>query len=456
MHLLAPMSNQFSAAIKLGDLDDYLSPANECVVVTVPSSKPSVIKPVVSKQENSQSSTTVAGIALSDCLACSGCVTSAETVLLESQSIDELLKTVSDALEGKLFFISISSASRRALSAHLQIAPSSVCQHVQSALTSFIPNLVVVDLSVAEAMAVFETSKSSKSRFTLSSHCPGWTCYATKVLGDSILPHLCRVKSPEQFQGLILRHIVPRISKILFKKEEKNIHHILVSPCFDKKLEILRPKYTQVQMVVSTTELIDLMKKAADTQSSLPQQPRIVSLCRALGLLDSWAVSAGDDSVTGGGYARAMATNSLNEIEWIPEMSKKRSNIDLLYHDFLIRSHGFRNIQNISRRVKEGKLKEGFVEIMACPGGCPKGGGQPSSENEDTKTSKFFTRISGWFSAKNPLDSLAVDHLGPPSDFQEAMRLRTMLIQLLGDESAWESLTRTEWLPIESISSVKW
>jgi iron only hydrogenase large subunit-like protein len=444
------MSHQFSAAIKLGDLDDYLSPANECVVVTVPSSKPSVIKPVVSKQEqSSQSTSTVAGIALSDCLACSGCVTSAETVLLQSQSIDELLKTVS---ENKLFFVSISSASRRALSAHFQIPPSTVCGRVQTVLSSVIPNVVVVDTSLAEAIAVHETSLATDSSLTLSSHCPGWTCYATKVLGDSILPHLSRVKSPEQFQGLILRHIVSRFSKILYKQKISNIYHILVSPCFDKKLEVLRPHYTGVQMVISTTELIDLMKKT-DGKNQPDQQGKIVSICRALGLLDSWAVSADEDSVTGGGYARAMTTNG--EIEWVPEMSKKRPNVDLMYcSDFLIRSHGFRNIQNITRRVKEGKLSKGFVEIMACPGGCPRGGGQPSSEKEE-KNTNFLSRVSGWFSRKNRIDPLAVDHIGQPATFSEAMRLRSILIQLLG-QPEWDSLTKTEWVPIESISSVKW
>ena len=130
------MSQNFSAAIKLGDLDDYLSPANECIVITAPSSdkpkpKASVIKSVSSKQDKSESSAPVAAIALSDCLACSGCVTSAETVLLQSQSIEELIKTVEHnrPLNTK-FFVSISSASRRSLSEHLQISPSKICAHI--------------------------------------------------------------------------------------------------------------------------------------------------------------------------------------------------------------------------------------------------------------------------------------------------------------------------------------
>jgi len=451
------MSQQFSAAIKLGDLDDYLSPANECIVVTAPSSKSaaksSVIKPVASKQEKSQSSSSVAGIALSDCLACSGCVTSAETVLLESQSTTELLKTITDSSIHTQFFISISSASRRALSQTLQIPPSQICAHVQTLLSTTIPNLTVIDTSLAEAIAVLETVDSS-SGLTLTSHCPGWTCYATKVLGDSILPHLSRVKSPEQIQGLILQYILPRITRMLSSsaKASRKVFHILVSPCFDKKLEILRQDYSGVQMVLSTTELIDLMTKQAPVSN--PTLSLTTSVCRLLGLVDSWVVSTQEDAVTGGGYARAATL--FESPEWLPEMHRKRPNPDLLrFGDNFIRSHGFKNIQNITRRVRENKLQKGFIEIMACPGGCPRGGGQPPEETDQTKTQPLWGRILEFVSPTNRVDHLAVDHVCQPSEFVEAMRIRSWLIRVLG-QAQWENLTRTEWKPIESIGSVKW
>lgn len=68
-------------ANKLSDLDDFLTPGLECIK---PTQKPDLIK--------SSGSEKIGSITLADCLACSGCVTSAETVLIQQHSVDEFLK----------------------------------------------------------------------------------------------------------------------------------------------------------------------------------------------------------------------------------------------------------------------------------------------------------------------------------------------------------------------------
>ena len=47
------------------------------------------------------------------------------------------------------------------------------------------------------------------------------------------------------------------------------------------------------------------------------------------------------------------------------------------------RAYGFRNIQNVMRRLKSGKSPYHFVELMACPAGCANGGGQPRPDRAD-------------------------------------------------------------------------
>ena len=104
-------------ATKLSDLDDFITPSQECVKMIVPSttdkqavtSKVTIdkdmdedwrieadpghdIKPDLIKTSKESS---VASVSLSDCLACSGCVTSAETVLIQMHSIEEFLKLFS-------------------------------------------------------------------------------------------------------------------------------------------------------------------------------------------------------------------------------------------------------------------------------------------------------------------------------------------------------------------------
>ncbi|CAK0869442.1 unnamed protein product [Prorocentrum cordatum] len=115
----------FSGGVKLGDLDDFIAASQECVkplieaasgngsakigstgtvgaaalgtriaaVETPQVQRPNLIK---TKQSKEDPKAQIAGVTLSDCLACSGCVTSAETVLLQAQSGEEFLRRVAE------------------------------------------------------------------------------------------------------------------------------------------------------------------------------------------------------------------------------------------------------------------------------------------------------------------------------------------------------------------------
>jgi iron only hydrogenase large subunit-like protein len=331
----------FSAAIKIGDLDDFLSPATDCVILPAKPevskrSSASVIKSTPKQEDN------VASITLSDCLACSGCVTSAETVLLQSQSVDELL-SLSQSSPKKIYF-SVSSASRRALSEFYKIPPGRVCRYLEASLSKVLsPSAVyVLDTSVAESIVVEETRREmlDRKQVLITSHCPGWSCYATKVLDESILSHMSRVKSPEQLMGLIVKRLIPcilaqtkffRTSQIrnlrhFFSAPNDEILHVLISPCFDKKLEIIRPDYTTtekvkaVDLVLATSELLDLMSRTTHIdRNNIKESKEMFDIHEMFSLRDSWAVSeSGCDS---GGYAQAALTR-MGNYDWMHEKNK--------------------------------------------------------------------------------------------------------------------------------------
>lgn len=80
----------FTGVIKLANIDDYIAPSQECV-------KPLMEKaqgPLKAAQGSDKEGPAKATITLNDCLACSGCVTSAETILIEQMSITEFLSKV--------------------------------------------------------------------------------------------------------------------------------------------------------------------------------------------------------------------------------------------------------------------------------------------------------------------------------------------------------------------------
>ena len=101
----------------------------------------------------------------------------------------------------------------------------------------------------------------------LSSHCPGWVCYAEKTQPES-LPYLSEVKSAQQIIGSLLRMFQkdPQISSMLKMNTARPYYHVSVQPCFDKKLEASRRDFfdelddcPEVDLVLSTQELLDLV-----------------------------------------------------------------------------------------------------------------------------------------------------------------------------------------------------
>ena len=108
----------------------------------------------------------------------------------------------------------------------------------------------VFDLKVAEDISLIEQNREfleyyqTKDRNNdsgtklvsqpiLTSACPGWICYAEKTHGSWILPYISKVKSAQQIMGsLVKSHLSEQI-----RVPPKDIFHITVMPCFDKKLE---------------------------------------------------------------------------------------------------------------------------------------------------------------------------------------------------------------------------
>lgn len=153
-------------------------------------------------------------------------------------------------------------------------------------------------------------------------------------------------------------------------------------------------------------------------------------------LRDSWAVSeSGCDS---GGYAQAALTR-MGNYDWMHEKNK-----DILKLENSIRSHGFRNIQNITRRLASDKLKEvNIVELMACPGGCPRGGGQPPVKETEKPIISILDRIFSTTSTP-AVNTHEVDYVCAPSEYIPGKIIRDSISKFLGADFLSEFLT-TEW-----------
>ncbi|KAH8910746.1 cytosolic Fe-S cluster assembly factor NAR1 [Coniochaeta sp. PMI_546] len=466
-----------SAILSADDLNDFISPGVACIkpvetLPTVPEPAPGLEHEVIldGEQHSSSQSAGPAQISLTDCLACSGCVTSAEAVLVSLQSHTEVLSTLDSApqlkivgpgpdgrytVEGledesrKLFVASVSPQTRASLAA--------ACGNgtTEQDAGRMIERLLlgddglkaggkwgngftwVVDTNTArEACLVLGSDEVLDGSFAptadrptkpiLTSSCPGWVCYAEKT-HPHVLPHLSRVKSPQALMGTLLKTTLSRTLGI----PPDRIWHLAVMPCFDKKLEASREELTDaswspegktgrgvrdVDCVITSKEVLMLTaSRGTDfftlaSSTSRPQQPRFPDPTlheflfppkrrqrsqRAAGTSGGnlYFVLQDVQSRHPGSNIKMVKGRNVDVVEYTVDSAAG----DVIFK--AARYYGFRNIQNLVRRLKPAKasrmpggrpfgsarkpttgkqagLEYGYVEVMACPGGCTNGGGQ--------------------------------------------------------------------------------
>ncbi|CAM8981945.1 unnamed protein product [Rhodiola kirilowii] len=405
------MSEKFSATLRISDLNDFIAPSQDCIV-SLKGQKPAAEKPeraevLINKKQSFVADEPVK-ISLKDCLACSGCITSAETVMLEKQSLDEFLSHLETK---KAVIISLSPQSRAALAVQYGLSSRQVFKK----LTTFFKSLGVKavydtscsrDISLIESctefVARYRHSKPVKKQWSnlpmLASACPGWICYAEKTLGSYILPYISSVKSPQQVMGATVKH---HLSKKLGLRPEE-IYHVSVMPCYDKKLEASRDnfvftvesegevpnnavlKIAEVDSVLTTGEVLDLITAKFVDFSTLEESP-----------LDRQFTNVNDEGQlfgtngSSGGYAETIFRYAAKEIfgrDIIgPLEFKTIKNSDFREVTLEVNGetvlkfafcYGFRNLQNVVRKIKVGQSDYHYLEVMACPSGCLNGGGQ--------------------------------------------------------------------------------
>ncbi|KNA06034.1 hypothetical protein SOVF_184760 [Spinacia oleracea] len=330
--------------------------------------------------------------------------------MLEKQSLDEFLSSIN---KGKTVVVSISPQSRASLAAHFGLSPLQAFKK----LTTFFKSIgvkAVFDTSCSRDLALIEACNEFVVRYNqrksseddgcktslpmISSACPGWICYAEKTLGSYILPYISSVKSPQQTIGAIFKRYL--CQKMCLRPDE--VYHVTVMPCYDKKLEASREDFefemeysdgnnihgdlrvAEVDSVLTSGEVLELIQLKSVDFSSLDQSP-----------LDKMLTNVTDDEnlygVDGssGGYAETIfrhAAKALFErdIEGPLEFRMIRnSDFREVFLEVEGKTvlrfalcYGFRNLQNVVRKIKTGKCDYDFLEIMACPSGCLNGGGQ--------------------------------------------------------------------------------
>ena len=238
------------------------------------------------------------------------------------------------------------------------------------------------DLTIMEeANELVERIKNGGVLPMITSCSPGWIKYCETYHPD-FLPNLSSCKSPHEMEGAMIKTYYAEKAGI----DPKDIAVVSVMPCTAKKFEAARPELghnglADVDVVITTRELARMIKEAGIEFNTLPDG----DFDSLLGESTGAAVIFG---ATGGVMEAALRTayevitgetlenvdfHAVRGIEGIKEATINIGGTDVTVGV----ASGTGNATKLLERAKSGEKNYTFIEVMACPGGCVNGGGQP-------------------------------------------------------------------------------
>jgi len=327
------------------------------------------------------------GLNISDCILCGQCILVCPTAaLIEKSSVKEVSDVLND--KSKYVIVQVAPAVRATLGEEYNFPlGTDVTGQLVTGLrrlgfkkvfdTNFAADLTIME----EATELLTRIKENQTLPMFTSCCPGWVKFAEQNYPE-ILPHVSSCKSPHEMEGAVLKTYYAKKMGL----NPKDIFVVSIMPCTVKKFESARAELSEqtlqdVDAVLTTRELVRLFKMVGIEFEGLPQDNFDNPLGESTGAAAIFGTSGG---VMEAALRTAYFKMTGKELEKIEFESIRGSNglkaavinIDgTELHVAVV--NGIGNVREVIDEIKENKSKYHFIEVMACPGGCINGGGQP-------------------------------------------------------------------------------
>ncbi|HEX2865531.1 MAG TPA: NADH-dependent [FeFe] hydrogenase, group A6 [Ignavibacteriales bacterium] len=327
------------------------------------------------------------GINVSDCILCGQCILVCPTAALREKSH---LKEVAYALnDRKKFTIAqIAPAVRASLGEEYNLPMgTNVTGQLVTALkrlgfdkvfdTNFAADLTIME----EGTELVDRIKNKKKMPMFTSCCPGWIKYIEQTRPE-MLGHISSCKSPHEMLGAVTKSYYAKKMGL----DPKDIFVVSIMPCTVKKFESDRPELSgnlmqDVDAVLTTRELVRYFKMAGIDFSDLPEEKFDNPLGESTGAAVIFGTSGGVMEAALRTAYHILTGQELEKLEFedirglkgIKETSVKIGEMELN----IAVVNGIGNVAPVLDEIQKGASKYDFIEVMACPGGCINGGGQP-------------------------------------------------------------------------------
>lgn len=287
--------------------------------------------------------------------------------------------------------------------------------------TTFGADLTIME----ESDELIERVKNGENLPLITSCCPGWVKYAEQFAPD-FLQNLSSCKSPQQMTGAVMKSHFAESEAL--KPDE--LYSVAIMPCTAKKFEGQREEMTKhgisdVDAVLTTREFVKFinlfginMHKLDSELADNPLGTRSSAgkLFGATGGVAEAAIRTAHYKITG----KEMLNFKIPELRCLT--GRKEAKIKIADIELGVAVvNGLVNARELLDEIRNGRKDIHFIEVMACPGGCVGGGGQPIKMDEEAVKARMQSlyRIdeseSVKVSHKNPdVQKLYADFLGEP------------------------------------------
>lgn len=325
------------------------------------------------------------------CTYCGQCATVCPTsAIIEKDDTERVWAAINDP--DKVVVVQTAPAVRVALGEELGLPAGSVVTGKMVAALRQLGFDKVFDTNFSADLTIMEEGHEFLDRLQnggvlpmITSCSPGWV-NMMELKYPELLPHLSTAKSPQQMFGAIAKTYFAEKSGI----DPAKIVSVSIMPCTAKKAEAVREEmnssgYQDVDIVITTRELGRMIREAGLDFASLQEE----SYDSPLGAGTGAAVIFG---TTGGVMEAALRTvadvvtgKSLPQVDYtqVRGMEETREAVIEIAgkHIKIAVVNTLASARKMLERIKKGEADYQFIEVMACPGGCIGGGGQPVPVN---------------------------------------------------------------------------
>ena len=328
------------------------------------------------------------GLGETACVCCGQCIAVCPTgAIYEKSDVDKIMAAIADPT--KHVVVQTAPAVRAALGEPFGFPMGTGVEGKMAAALRRIGFEKVFDTDFAADVTIMEEATELLGRVTnggvlpmITSCSPGWIKFCEHYYPDQ-LDHVSSCKSPQQmFGGILKTYYAEKMGW-----DPKDIVSVSVMPCTAKKFEIGRPDQSaagvpDLDYTMTTRELARLIERCGIDFKNLPDEAFDDPMGESTGAAVIFGATGGVMEaalrtavwkLTGETNDSPLEFKEVRGVEGIKEATYEVAGMSVK----VAVASGLANARVIMDKIRAGEADYTFVEIMACPGGCVNGGGQP-------------------------------------------------------------------------------